>query len=124
VKRFLALCLLWNVAPSYSLFVGLLSKETEHLDTRAFEHFYIRDLLADLRDKGVEQLKSLRTHPGNPGFDLNRAEHLVPNPRLVKLQMKQLICSNEDLAVLAIKFPKLQLVFTICIFLLSNLKLF
>ena len=84
----------------------ILSRETAHLDTRKFEDIELTDLLCMLQANGVEKLQSFLTSPfnRNPRICVHQ---LVQYERLTVLYMRQLHCCNDQLALLAIKFPLL-----------------
>jgi hypothetical protein len=83
----------------------------DHLDLRPYPQFSLMDVLSDLRANGAgEKLKSIRTSTESEAPRRICVQHLVPNERLVLLQAKELMCTDEDLAIIAIKFPLIQLV--------------
>jgi hypothetical protein len=84
----------------------ILSRETANLDTRKFEDIELTDLLCMLQANGVEKLQSFLTSHLEPNPRIC-VQQLVPNERLTVLYMRQLHCCNDQLALLAIKFPLL-----------------
>lgn len=97
--------LLSNKLPE-RLLLQILSKEMAHLDTRNFENVNLPDLMYEMRTHGVEKLKCFQTAL-NYSEPMIRVQQLVPNERLVILNVRQLHCCNDECAVLAIKFPLL-----------------